>query len=357
MTELDELAPTAGHEATRHGRSGTTAASAAGPSRTRPWPGPHRPRRSRLELGTPPAGRPAAAWTIVALAAAVAWRADRADLVAAGAGVFLAGLGVVVATGWARQANLGQLGFVGIGAYAAAWLDGWPWLVRVVAAGCAAGAAAVPIGLAASRLRGMALGALTLLGGVTVWSLARTPAVMDRVGGDTATGVVLRPPSWAAADTAYALVAVALSLVGLAAVLGMRRTRSGRAMAALSADQRALVSSGWQPGRLVLAAFVTSAALGGVGGVVMGTGYGSLSVADIDPLRSLVLFAQVMVLGSACTAAPALAAVVLAAFVVWDLPAGWLAIVSGFGLVVSGATMPDGLLVPRRPWRRPGRGA
>jgi branched-chain amino acid transport system permease protein len=293
------------------------------------------------------------AWVAVTVLVALALRAEhRSELLAVACGMFLAGLGIVVATGWARQANLGQLGFVGIGAYVAAWMDGWPWALKLLGGAVGAAVAAVPVGLAAARLRGMALGALTLLAGVTVWSLGRTQDVMTFVDGSTSTGVLLRKPPWAATDQRFALVALAIALVALALVLGFRRSRAGRAMIALAVAPRALVAEGWEPRRLVLLAFMVSAGLGGLAGVVLGTAYGSLSAADVEPFRSLLVFAQIAVLGAAFTAAPAVTAGVLALFTMWNLPGGWLGIVSGLGLVLAGATVPDGYLAPPRR-RRP----
>jgi len=295
----------------------------------------------------------AASWAVVVALVVLALRSDgRAELLGAACGVFIAGLGVVVTTGWARQPNLGQLGFVGVGAYAAAWLDGWPWVVRLIGAGVAAAIASIPVGLAAVHVRGLALGALTLLFGVTIWSLGLTPSVMERVGGSNSSGVILRAPPWADTDERFALVALVVAVVALAAVLGFRRSRTGRAMAGLAVAPRALVADGWQPPGLVLAAFMVSAALGGMAGLVIGTSYGSLSAVDIDPFRSLLVFAQIAVLGASFTVAPALTAGLLALFVIWDLPATWLGIVSGLGLVLAGATMPNGYLAPRPRRRR-----
>jgi branched-chain amino acid transport system permease protein len=284
----------------------------------------------------------------------LALRADgRDELLGAACGTFIAGLGVVVTTGWARQPNLGQLGFMGVGAYAAGWLEGWPWALRLAAGALAGALAAVPVGLAASRLRGLALGALTLLAGVTVWSLGRTPDVMAWIGASNSTGVILARPPWAESEQGFAVVALAVAAVALAVVLGFRRSRAGRAMAGLATAPRALVADGWRPRRLVLASFMLSAALGGAGGVVFATSYGSLSAVDIDPFRSLLVFAQISVLGASCTVAPALTAGLLASFAMWDLPGTWLGIVSGLGLVLAGATMPVGYLtsLTRNPLR------
>jgi branched-chain amino acid transport system permease protein len=303
------------------------------------------PARRTRRVATAASLQPAtAAWAgAIAIVAVLVW-SGRYDLIATTSATFVAGLGIVVVAGWARQPNLGQLGFMGVGAYTAAWLDGWPWLVRL-AAGTAAGAvAAVPVGLAAGRVRGLALGALTFLTGITVWSLARTPPVMSAVGGSNSTGVVLRKPPWAASDARFAAVAIAAGAATAGIAFLFKRSRTGRAMAGLATAPRALVAEGWDPRRLVLLAFMISAAFGGCAGVVLGTGYGSLSAADIDPMRSVLVYAQIAVLGTAFTAAAAFTAALLAAFTLWSLPTEWLGLASAIGLVVAGATAPDGYL-------------
>lgn len=263
--------------------------------------------------------------------------------VASGAALFFAAVGLVVVSGWARQVNLGQYGFLGVGAWVAGALPGVPFALRVLIGGAAAAALAVPVGLAASRLRGLALGALTLLVGLTLWSLGNVPSVMRLVDGGVFTGVRVDRPAGFTGDQAYALLSIVVAGAALALVLALRRSRTGQAMAGLGTP-RALVAAGWSPRWLVVAAFVISAGLAGAGGVLLAANYGALSPTDIVPFNSLVLYAFLFVGGAARPAAAVLAAVIIAGSTAAGSSAASTALVGGLALAAGGALLPDGFL-------------
>jgi ABC-type branched-subunit amino acid transport system permease subunit len=279
--------------------------------------------------------------------------------VASGAALFFAAAGLVVVSGWARQVNLGQYGFLGVGAWVAGALPGVPFLLRVLIGGAAAAALAVPVGLAASRLRGLALGALTLLVGLTLWNLGNVPSVMRLVDGGVFTGVRVDRPAGFTGDQAYALLSVAIAGAALVLVLALRRTRTGQAMAGLSTSRRALVAAGWSPRWLVVTAFVISAGLAGAGGVLLAANYGALSPTDIVPFNSLVLYAFLFVGGAARPAAAVLAAVIIAGSTAAGSSAASTALVGGLALAAGGALLPEGFLerIDRRVRTRRGRHA
>jgi ABC-type branched-subunit amino acid transport system permease subunit len=261
-----------------------------------------------------------------------------------GVSLFLAGLGLVVVAGWSRQANLGQYAFLGVGAYGAALVHG-PFPLKAAAAMAAAALVAVPVGLAATRLRGLALGALTLLVGLTVWTLAGTPEVLRVAGGDTFQGVGVARPSLLHGGRALAIAALVLAVVALAAVEWLRRSRTGRAIAALATTRPALAASGWDTRWLVVCAFAISAALAGLGGLVMATTYGSVNASDLVPFNSLVLYAFVMNAGADRTAAAAIAATAVPVAAALGIGGEVLAIASGLALVLAGTFVPQGFLV------------
>ena len=264
--------------------------------------------------------------------------------VASGAALVFAAAGLVVVSGWARQVNLGQYGFLGVGAWVAGALPGVPFPLRVLIGGTAAAALAVPVGLAASRLRGLALGALTLLVGLTLWNLGNVPSVMRLVDGGVFTGVRVDRPAGFTGDQAYAVLSTVAAVATLALVLALRRTRTGQAMAGLSTSRRALVAAGWSPRWLVVAAFVISAGLAGAGGVLLAANYGALSPTDIMPFNSLVLYAFLFVGGATRPAAAVLAAVIIAGSTAAGSSAASTALVGGLALAAGGALLPEGFL-------------
>ena len=76
----------------------------------------------------------------------------------------IAGLGVMVLTGFTGQVSLGHAAFVGVGAYAHTLLlaQGVPFVLSLACAGVAAGAAGLLIGVPAIRVSGLYLAMVTL---------------------------------------------------------------------------------------------------------------------------------------------------------------------------------------------------
>jgi branched-chain amino acid transport system permease protein len=268
----------------------------------------------------------------------------RVGYVGLGSALFVAALGLVVVSGWTRQVNLAQYGFIGVGAFAAAGVHDLPFLFRALAGAGAAALVAVPVGLAASRLRGLALGALTLLVGLTLWTLSLTPSVMARVGGDTFLGVAVNRPSFAASDRVYAGFALGVAVVALALVQVLRVTRTGRAMTALGTSRAALAATGWDPRALVVGAFVVSAAFAGLGGVLLAANYGSLNGNDLLPFNSVLLYAFLFIGGADRPAAAMTTASSIPLVAALGLSSAFLPLVGGAFLIYAGAFMREGSL-------------
>ncbi len=76
----------------------------------------------------------------------------------------IAGVGLMLLTGYTGQISLGHAAFFGVGAYTEAVLieAGWPFLLSFPTAGLLAGAVGVAIGLPALRLTGLYLAIATL---------------------------------------------------------------------------------------------------------------------------------------------------------------------------------------------------
>jgi branched-chain amino acid transport system permease protein len=267
-----------------------------------------------------------------------------AGYVSLGVAVLLSALGLVVVSGWARQVNLAQYGFVGVGAYAASSAEGLPFAARLFVGVAAAALLAVPVGLAASRLAGLALGALTLVVGLTLWSLSRSPEVMARIGGDTFIGAAVSRPSMLTGERAYALFALAVGAIATLAVLAFRRTRTGIALASLAVGDKVMGSLGYESRRLVILGFVVSAGLAGLGGVVLAGGLGAVNANDILPFNSIVLYAFLFNAGADRPAAAVLTATLIPLTVALALPGYLLPLVGGVGLIVAGTFVPGGFL-------------
>ena len=293
-----------------------------------------KPRPSHMEVG--------------AFAAVAIWFGLRDPLnvvyVSLGVAILLSALGLVVVSGWARQVNLAQYGFVGVGAYAASAAEGLPFPVRMLIGAVAAAAVAVPVGIAASRLAGLALGALTLVVGLTLWSLSRSPEVMSRIGGDTFIGATVTRPASLSSDSAYAVFALVVGAVALLVVVALRRTRTGMALSALSLGDTGLGSLGYEARSLVITGFVVSAAFAGLGGVILGAGLGGVNANDIVPFNSIVLYAFLFNAGASRPAAAVLTATSIPFVTALALPGYLLPLLGGAGLIVAGMFTPEGFL-------------
>jgi branched-chain amino acid transport system permease protein len=181
----------------------------------------------------------------------------------------LVALGLVMLTGIGGATSFGQAAFVGIGAYATAWLTtahgASPWLGLLLAL-LLTGGAAVVIGAITLRLGGHFLPLSTIAWGLSIPLLFGN---VEALGSHT--GLSNIPPvtigSWSLLDprAVYYLVWV---LVG-AAYLFCRNvlgSRTGRAMRGLRGGNILLASVGADPLRLRLTLFVLAALLAGVAG-------------------------------------------------------------------------------------------
>jgi branched-chain amino acid transport system permease protein len=182
----------------------------------------------------------------------------------------LAGLTMLI--GLSGQVSLGHGAFLAVGAYTVSLLvanEGWalgPAIVAAVAVSCLIG---LPVGIAASRLRG------PYLAGATLAFAVGLPALGDRFpslfGGEN--GLTINPPpvpSWLGANFSLehwqAWIACLGVLIVLFVLLNLYRSVFGRSMRAVRDDEIAASLCGLRVGRTKTLAFVISAGCAGLGG-------------------------------------------------------------------------------------------
>jgi branched-chain amino acid transport system permease protein len=180
------------------------------------------------------------------------------------------GLSVIVVTGYTGQLSLMPYTFVGIGVFTAAhalssW--GWPFWFAALLAAVATLPLSVLVGLVAVRLRGfyLAIATLTFASGV-----GATLFAWDALTGGQRGLSVARPalgPLAVASDRGYYLSTLAAVLAIVWMVLGLQRSRLGRAMAAVRENETAAQALGVNVMKTKLAAFVISGVIAAVGGV------------------------------------------------------------------------------------------
>jgi branched-chain amino acid transport system permease protein len=181
----------------------------------------------------------------------------------------LVALGLVMLTGVGGATSFGQAAFVGVGAYATAWLCTTqhvsPWLGLLFAL-LLTGVAALAIGALTLRLGGHFLPLSTIAWGL---SIALLFGNVEALGSHT--GLSNIPPihigTWSLADprAAYYLI---WAFVGLACLFcrNVLRSRAGRAILALRGGGILLASVGADAFRVRLTLFVLAALLAGVAG-------------------------------------------------------------------------------------------
>ncbi|GAA4925729.1 ATP-binding cassette domain-containing protein [Streptomyces coeruleoprunus] len=221
-------------------------------------------------------------------------------------------LSLVVVTGRGGQISLGQAAYAGLGALftallAAGRMPGLPRLPELAALPVAVVLVAplgVLTGWPAIRRRGLALALATLAVGVGVsrFVLAQPYATA---------GLTVDRPAGFAQDRPYYVLELVVLAGALAAVAALRRGRTGRALAALRDHESGAAAAGVPVPSLKLLAFVAGAALAALGGGLLGMGQRAFDAAAFDPVRGLLWFAAVLVLGADSLLAPLMAAALL----------------------------------------------
>ncbi len=181
----------------------------------------------------------------------------------------LAALGLVLLTGVGGLTSFGQAAFVGIGAYATAWLctseGGSPWLGLVLSL-LLSGAVAALLGAATLRLGGHLLPLSTIAWGLAIFFLFGDLEVLGGHNGiSDIPPVALGPVSFRSPTGGYYLIWIALGGAMLLAA-NLLDSRSGRAIRSLRGGAGMAESVGIDAFRVRLAVFVLAGVLAGLSG-------------------------------------------------------------------------------------------
>ncbi|MET7700850.1 ATP-binding cassette domain-containing protein [Streptomyces sp. NPDC005485] len=208
-------------------------------------------------------------------------------------------LSLVVVTGRGGQISLGQAAYAGLGALFTALLAAgrFPGLPRLpeLAALALAVVLVAPLGVltgwpAISR-HGLALALATFAVGVGVSRFVFAQPYATA-------GLSLDRPTGFDGDRAYYVLELALLAGALLAARALRRGRTGRALAAMRDHESGASAAGVRVPALKLSAFVAGAALAALGGGMLGMGLRAFDPGAYDPVRGLLWFAAIVVLGA-----------------------------------------------------------
>jgi branched-chain amino acid transport system permease protein len=255
------------------------------------------------------------------------------------------GVSVVVLTGWAGQVSLAQMTFVGAGgALAAVGMSEWGWdpFVAALVAGPLGALVAVLVGLPALRLRGLYLAVTTL----AVALAASAWVFSNRVGNWIPEGSFRRPDllhRWSI-DTPVRLyyLALAVLVISLVAMRGIRRSRTGRVLVALRDNPDGVAAYGVGPTRARLTAFALSGWVAAVAGVVLVVHQGAFRPVTYVPEQSVAVFVAT-VIGGIGSLAGAVIGAVFQRGSLWLLPAPWSFLATGAGVLLVLLSAPDGI--------------
>jgi branched-chain amino acid transport system permease protein len=192
-----------------------------------------------------------------------------------GAYYFCALAGLTVLAGVSGQISLGHGALMAVGAYTVALLigkQGWSVAPALAAAAAATAVVGIPVGAAASRLRG------PYLAGATLAFAVGLPALADKFpntfGGEN--GLVINPPtppSWLGSSFPLerweAWIACICALIVFFVLYNVTHSGIGRAWRGVRDDEIAASLCGLRVGRIQTRAFIVSAACAGLGGGVL----------------------------------------------------------------------------------------
>ncbi|WP_328679555.1 ATP-binding cassette domain-containing protein [Streptomyces sp. NBC_00322] len=221
-------------------------------------------------------------------------------------------LSLVVVTGRGGQISLGQAAYAGLGALFTALLaagrfpglPAMPELLALVVAVLLVAPLGLLTGWPAIGRHGLALALATLAVGVGVSRFVFAQPYATA-------GLSLSRPTGLTSDRAYYVVELAVLACALLAVSALRRGRTGRALAALRDHEPGASAAGVPVASLKLLAFVLGAALAALGGGLLGMGVRAFDPEAYDPVRGLLWFAAVVVLGADNLVGPLVAAALL----------------------------------------------
>ncbi|MFE7808426.1 ATP-binding cassette domain-containing protein [Streptomyces sp. NPDC057430] len=260
-------------------------------------------------------------------------------------------LSLVVVTGRGGQIALGQAAYAGLGALFTALLaaSGLPELLALALAVLIVAPLGLVTGWPAIRRHGLALALATLAVGVAVSRFVFAQPYATA-------GLELGRPAGFADDRRYYALELVVLACCLLLVAALRRGRTGRALAALRDHEGGAEATGVRVGLLKILAFVLGAALAALGGGLLGMGLRAFDPEAYDPVRGLLWFAAIVVLGADSLLSPLAAAALLVGLDA-GTRGGVAATAIGVLAALTGRIPPLTSWLPTRRTRAPAEGA
>jgi branched-chain amino acid transport system permease protein len=252
---------------------------------------------------------------------------------------------VVVVTGWAGQVSLAQVAFMAIGAAVGATATkewGLDLALALPLAGLAGLVAAVIVGLPALRVRGLFLAVTTLGFGLATSAWLLNPRFFEWLP----RGRIERPDLFGRIDlnspTRIYYLALAVLVLVLLALRGIRESRTGRVLLALRENERAVQSYGISVVRAKLTAFGISGFVSAVAGALFIHHQQAFDQGPYSPALSIIMFTAAVIGGLGSLTGGIIGAIyVEGGFFL--LPADWRYLSSSIGVMFVLLVVPGGL--------------
>ena len=211
----------------------------------------------------------------------------------------VAGLGLMLLSGFTGQFSIGHAAFLGVGAYTQAVMTnmGLPFPLALALAGLLSAAVGVVVGLPALRVKGIYLGIATLAFGFIVEEVfARWESV---TGGNA--GLRVKAPEllgWQlGSGEEFYLLCLVVTIAATLGVLNLLRSSTGRAFVAIRDSEISAQSMGINLARYKTLSFAISAALAGVAGALYAHKLHFIAPDQFNILQSIDLLLMVVIGG------------------------------------------------------------
>ena len=196
--------------------------------------------------------------------------------------------------------NFGHVAFFALGAYASALLSlrGWPLAIGFAVAAVVAAVAALPLGLAALRLREDYLAIVTLGFSETVRLVLQQEAWLTQgVQGLPGIPKLFGALGRGTADLAIFLTLAAVVALAAWATLLLQRSPFGRLLRAIRDNEAAVIALGKDPARLKIQVFMFGAALAGLAGAFYAHFLSFISPEQFVPLVTFYVWMSIILGG------------------------------------------------------------
>jgi branched-chain amino acid transport system permease protein len=271
-------------------------------------------------------------------------------------------LGLNVIMGYTGQVSLGQIFFVGLGAYVTAFglNAGWNIVLVFVLSFVIPGVIGALVSLAAARLRGLAIAMVTVALPIVGVPLAKR--LTDLTGGSEGTSAVFpAAPGWLglADDQWMYYVCVIIAAAVFALAFNFVRGRYGRALALVKANEAVAASLGISPYRYKVLGFTIASIFGGISGFLYLAAISFTSPETMGFEHSIELVAATIIGGSGSIVGSLIGGIyyVLLPTITNNIDANATEIVQGVVVLVVLLLLPGGLAslpaVLRRTRRNP----